>query len=173
MNVILGIVAVTNAVAGGTNAMTLFGPGVIGAAGPGIQWAASISTANCSITSFFVAPGFAGDPTQGCTFTTTASNQFTLPLTSCTLDALFILNNSANNGIPINAQVYLNGTAQSGFTCASAATAGSSCSITGKSVAVVSTDKVSLNITTTGNFSSISSTNTFQYAPTMVALHCK
>jgi hypothetical protein len=136
-------------------------------------WVASVNTANCSTTSFFIAPGFSGDSTQGCGFATTAANQFALALGACTLDAMFILNNTNNNGIPVNAQVYLNGSAQSGFTCASAAAAGGSCSITGKSVAVVATDKISINVTTSSNFANVSSTGSFNYAPTVVALHCK
>jgi len=167
---VTGSTGATGAGIAGANGAT----GATGATGGGgTTWTASIWTANCSTTSFFVAPGFGGDSTQGCTFSTTANNQYILPLASCTLDAMFILNNSANNGIPINAKVYLNGSAQSTFTCASAAASGSSCSVTGQSVAVVATDKISLNVTTTGNFSSVASTGTFQYAPTLIALHCK
>ena len=130
-------------------------------------------SASASANSFFIAPGFSGDSTQGCVFTTSAASQFILPLGACTLDAMFILNNTNNAGIPVNAQVYLNGSAQSGFTCGSAAAAGGSCSITGKSVAVVATDKISINVTTSSNFSNVSNSGSFNYAPTVVALHCK
>jgi hypothetical protein len=141
--------------------------------GGGMVWVASINTASCSTNSFFIAPGFAGDSTQGCSFTTTAANQFVLALGACTLDAMFILNNTANSGIPVNAQVYLNGSAQAGFTCGTAAAAGGSCSITGKSVAVVATDKIAINVTTSSNFANVSSTGSFTYAPTVIAPHCK
>jgi hypothetical protein len=136
-------------------------------------WVASVNTAACSTNSFFIAPGFSGDSTQGCAFTTTSANQFILALGACTLDAMFILNNTNNSGIPVNAQVYLNGSAQSGFTCASAAAAGGSCSITGKSVAVVAADKISINVTTSSNFANVANSGNFTYAATVVALHCK
>jgi hypothetical protein len=141
--------------------------------GGGVMWVASVTTASCSTTSFFIAPGFAGDSTQSCNFTTTSTNQFLLSLGACTLDAMFILNNTNNAGIPINAQVFLNGSGQSGFTCASAAASGGSCSVTGKSVAIVATDKISINVTTTSNFNNVASSGNFVSGPIVVALHCK
>jgi hypothetical protein len=149
--------------------------GASGAAGGGgLEWLTNVTTNfNESYTSFFIAPGYAGDPTQGGSFTTTATNQYIQPFGSCTLDSMLMINYTNSVSIPVTAAVYLNGAAEPGFSCSAAATTGTACSVTGQSVAVVSTDKISLKLTTTSNFQNVGNSGTFNTGNIYIALHCK
>jgi hypothetical protein len=148
--------------------------------GGGMMWVANIGTNyQCSYTSFFAPPGYNGDPTQ-CnpntglpSFTTTATNAYIQPFGSCTLDSMLILNYTGNGSIPVTAEVYVNGAGQAGLKCTAVATDGATCSVTGQSVAVAATDKISLGLTTTGNFQTNGLNAPYLNGGIMIALHCK
>jgi hypothetical protein len=145
-----------------------------GSSGPGMTWVANIFTNyQYSYTSMFAPPGFYGDPTQGTSYATSATNAYIEPLASCTLDSMFVINYTNNTSVPVTTEVYVNGTGQSSFKCTANAGIGTTCSVTGQSVAVAATDKISLGLTTTGNFGSPASTGSFQSGGFFIALHCK
>jgi hypothetical protein len=142
--------------------------------GGGMMWITNIFTNyQYSYTSMFAPPGIEGDPTYGQSYTTTATNSYIQPLGSCTLDSMLVINYTNNTSIPVTVEAYVNGTGQAGLKCTAAAGIGTACSVTGQSVAVVSTDKVSLGITTTSNFNVPSSTGSFLGGGFYIALHCK
>jgi hypothetical protein len=148
------------------------GAGTQGPSGPagagGIVWTSSLLTAGCPTTSFYIAPGVSGGSAYGCGLTS-AATAYVPALAACTIDSLFVLNGTASQTIPVTAQVVLNGTPNTSLTCTAGAVAGQSCTVSGQSVAVSATDKISINITTTDTFYSVTTGST----PTLIALHCK